>query len=106
MDMFAPLPAEFLANDKSSDAAQPRPQFRGLAQLGQLPPRGQKSLLRQVFALGEAARGAVGQGTNQRLMPFHNLTEAIAAARQALRDQLGIVGLGGRFLFGCRHITA
>jgi hypothetical protein len=61
MDRFAALPAEFLADDKAGDAAQPGPQFRRLAQFDKLPLGSQKGLLRQVFALGETARGAVSQ---------------------------------------------
>jgi hypothetical protein len=54
----------------------------------------------------DAARGAVGQGTKQRLMPLNNLAEGLAAASQASRDQISIVEFGGTDSLEWHHITA
>jgi len=77
-----------------------------LAQVRQLFPRGQKGFLRQILALAQAAGGAVGQRTNERLILRDNLPEGIAIASQAFADQLGVVVRGYGHGSGRHHITA
>ena len=106
MRRFAALTPQRIVDEVPRDAAQPGAQFFRFAQVRQLFPRGQKSFLRQVLALAQAAGGAVGQRTNERLILRDDLPEGIAIAGQAFADQLGIVVRCGRHGFGRHHITA
>ena len=65
--------------------------FVRFAQIGQLFPRGNKGFLRQVLALAQTARGAVGQRTDERLILRDDLPEGIAVPGQAFTDQFGVV---------------
>ena len=65
----------------------------------------QEGFLRQVFALSETTRGAVGQRTDQRLIAGNNLAKGIAIAIQTRCHQLRVVVSGCRHMLQCHHIT-
>ena len=92
MTRFAPPPAQRIVDEIPRDTAEPRAQFFRLAQPGQLFPRGDKRFLRQILALAQAARGAVSQRTDQRLIACDDLPEGVAVPGQAFAHQFGVVG--------------
>src|SRR6267154_4298617 len=90
MNWLAALSAELFTDEKTGDSAQPGPELRGLAQFGKLLPRRDKGFLGEVLAQGQAARRIVSDRTDQRLIPFDDLPEGIAVARQAPFHQLHV----------------
>ena len=105
MNRLSPLAPEFLADEKTGDAAQPGPQPGRLAQVRQLFPGGHESFLGEVFALAHVAGGAIRQRGNQGLIPFNNLAEGLPVSTQAFGHQFGIVEFRSSHCFGCHHIT-
>ena len=79
---FAPLPAQRIVDEVSRDAAKPAAQFFSFAQGGELFPGGDECFLSEVFACGEAARGAVSQGADELLIAQNNLAKVQAMVRQ------------------------
>ena len=56
------------------------------------------------LTLAEAARGAVGQRANHRLVAGHDLAESVAIAGEALRDQFGVSWDLNKHA-GCHHMS-
>ena len=86
--------------------AQPRAQFARFAQHPEVLPGGDEGFLGQVFALAEAARGAVGERADQRLISGDNGAERVTVARKALRYKVGIGCVWSGPHAGGHHITA
>ena len=99
---FDALAAQPIMDDIARDAAEPGAEFSGFVQIGQAFPGDDKGFLGEVLALGQAARGAVSQRANERLVAGHDLGEGVAIARQAFADQQGI-GLHGTGIRFRRH---
>src|ERR1700722_3316517 len=76
------------------DAGEPRAQFLPLTQMAQIPPRRDKSFLRQILALAKTAGGAVGERTNERLVARDDLAESVTVASEGGVDQVCIVADG------------
>jgi hypothetical protein len=69
-------------------------------------PGGDKSFLREVFAVRQATRRTVSQRTDQGLVAPYDLRKRLAIARNTGGDERGIVGLCGEHWSGKYHITA
>ena len=89
---LAALFAQRIIDEIPRDAAKPRAQFFRPAQTGELFPRGQKCFLRDVLALAQAARGAVSQRADERLIARDNLAEGVAVAGKTRGNQIGVIG--------------
>lgn len=61
--------------------------------MGELAPCDEEGFLGEVFALGEAAGGAVCQGADQGLVAGNDLAEGIAIAGDGFGDE-GVIGGG------------
>ena len=97
--------AQEVVDQISGDAAKPGPQLGRLAQFRQMLPRGNKSFLRQILALGQTAGGAEGQRADERLVARDDLCEGLTISRQAGVDQI-LVSTGGRRCHcACHHIA-
>ena len=79
--------------------------FGRLAKFGEIIPCRHKRFLGQIFALAQAARGAIGQGADQGLVAFDNLAEGILISIEAFGHQLGIVLFRCIHFFGYHHIN-
>jgi len=69
-------------------------------------PRGDEGFLRQVFALAQAAGGAVGQRTDERLIARNDLPVSVAVSRQAFAHQFGVIESFGTHSPGNHHNTS
>ena len=98
--------AEKIIDAVAGDAAKPGAEFVAFAQMAEVFPRGDEGFLRQVFALTEAAGGAIGQRADERLIARDNLPKGIAVARQGSADQFRIVVHRDRHNLGGHHIVA
>ena len=96
---------EIAVNDVAGNAAQPRAEPAGIAQIAQFPPGGEKGFLGQVLAAAAAAGGAVGEGADQRLVARDNPAKGLTVAGQALLNELGVVTVGGGNGDRCHHVT-
>jgi hypothetical protein len=105
MRRLVALPAQFFADQKAGNAAEPGPEMGRLAQFGKLLPRREKSFLGEVFAQSQAARRIVDNRADQRLIPLDDLPEGVAVARQAPFHQLRVVVRYRRHCLGRHHIT-
>src|ERR1035437_1383789 len=94
-----------MIDEVSCDSAKPGAQFFRLAQAAQLLPCGHESLLREILARGETARGAVSQRADQRLIARNNPTEGVAVAGKARAHQFLIVVRCDRHILGSHHIV-
>src|SRR5947207_13803771 len=90
MSRLPSIPSESLAYQTTGDATQPSAELVPLAQQPQVFPRGDEGLLSQVLTLAEAARRAVSQRADQRLVARNDLPKSIAIAIQALRHRVRI----------------
>ena len=103
---FPSLLFQKAVNVIARNTAEPGTEFGRFTQVPQLLPGGNERLLRQIFALAEAAGGAVGQRTNQGLIARYDTGKGIAVARQASGDQIGIQNTSTVHRFCFHHITA
>ena len=94
VNRFAPVAAKTAVDPVARDAAEPGFEFVPLAQVAEMFPRGDESFLREVFALAEAAGGAVGQRADERLIARYDVAEGVAVAGKTRGDQIGVVVRG------------
>ncbi len=102
------LPAESPAiavDDVSRDATEPGTQPARVVQASEFLPGGDKRLLRDVLALAAAAGRAVGESTDEGLVPDDDLPEGVTVAGEALLHQLGVVAAGRGNGNGCHVIN-
>ena len=105
MEGFASIPSQRLADQIARDAAEPGAQARRLAQPRKLLPGDKERLLREVFALAQAAGGGVSQRADEGLVALDDAAKGIPVALQAFRHQLRIVVLRDGHFFCRHHIT-
>src|SRR5262249_55231469 len=97
MNGFASITTKCLADQAAGNAAQPGAKLVPFAQQSQVFPGGNERFLSKILALTQAAGGAIGQRTNQRLIPGNDLPKRIRISLQSSTDQLSI---GYYLLFG------
>ena len=93
-------------DDIAGDAAEPRTEPAALVQVAQVLPGGEERFLGQVFAAAAAAGGAVGEGTDQRLVAGDDPAKGLGITRQALLNELGVITVGGGKDDRCHGVTA
>ena len=89
---IAGLSAEGIIDKIARDAEEPGAELGRLPEIGELAPGGDEDLLREVFAAGDIAAGAVGQGADRCLVAGDNLPEGIALAAQTQFHKPGVAG--------------
>src|SRR5437867_2811819 len=76
--------------DVTGDLPQPCAQLFWFTQFANLPPCGQKRLLRHVFARGNTAHDAQGDAADQRLVSGDDFDERLLVPSPSRTDQVGV----------------
>ncbi len=83
--------ADWVMDQISGDTTKPRAKLGRFAQMAQLLPGGQKSLLRDVLTLAQAPGGAIGDRADERLVSGDDHSESITAPGEASSDKFSVV---------------
>ena len=72
--------ANGIGRDVAHDSTQPLAEFRGIAQIFEPMPRGDKRLLSHVLGRAEGAASAVGERTDEGLIALDDFAERLTVA--------------------------
>ena len=84
-------PAEMACREIARDSAEPRLEPCRILEGGDLSPRRDEGLLGQILALRKIPAGAVSEGTDEVLVPLHDMAVglSVSARRQGYELKVG-----------------
>ena len=91
-DGLASIGAAQAADFETQNSAEPRAEFFGFAQSGELAPRIDERVLGEVLALTQLPRRGIGEGAKQTLITFDDLAESAAIACERGGDEFCVGG--------------